>query len=371
MKSKKIAFVVKNPKNKFSGGRIHALTIAKALAELDHRVDYYSNVKPIFLDDLIVNSSSIRINFILNKFFLFTPQNKNYDLVVIIPHLASKKSFLFDRFIFNPFTKFLIKKNKSKTWFIDFESPNWINEALPNVRPYTSYRYSNKLIKYVNTIISTTKIGKSYSMKYYNKLNQNLKYKQLYLAINNEIADKFENSHKKNKVIFFGRFSEKHKNSNAIINIISALPKNFILIIIGNKSNVKKDLLFNMEITAKTNSVKIRFVQNINDEKKFSLISSSKVLFFSSKFEGYGLPPIEAQFVNTPVICSDIPVLREVNPKAVFDSFNDVSVLQKKIKLILEKKWTKNELKNSVFPFGSYSNFCENLKNMITKEFNN
>jgi glycosyltransferase involved in cell wall biosynthesis len=369
VKSKKIAFVVKNPKNQYSGGRIHALVIAKALAELNHRVDYYTNVKPIFFNDIITNSSSNRINVILNKLFLFIPQNKNYDLIIIIPHLASKKSFIFDRFIFNPFIKFLIKKNKSKTWFIDFESPNWINKVLPNVRPYSSYRYSNKLIKYVNTIISTTKIGKSYSMKYYNQLNQNIKYKQLYLAINNEIANKFENSLKENKVIYFGRFFEKHKNSKAIINIISAIPKNFSLIIIGNKSSVEENLLLHMETVAKKSSVKILFFQNINDKQKFSLISSSKVLFFSSKFEGYGLPPIEAQFVNTPVICSDIPVLREVNPKAVFDSFENISVLQKKIKLILEKKWTKNELKNSVFPFGSYSYFCENLKKTIATEF--
>ena len=33
---------------------------------------------------------------------------------------------------------------------------------------------------------------------------------------------------------------------------------------------------------------------------------------FPSHYEGFGIPPIEAQAAGTPVIASDIPVLREV-----------------------------------------------------------
>jgi len=35
-------------------------------------------------------------------------------------------------------------------------------------------------------------------------------------------------------------------------------------------------------------------------------------LLFPSRAEGFGLPPIEAAALGVPVVCSDLPVIREV-----------------------------------------------------------
>jgi len=47
------------------------------------------------------------------------------------------------------------------------------------------------------------------------------------------------------------------------------------------------------------------------------LFSAAKAFVFPSFAEGFGLPPLEAMAADVPVVCSDIPVFREVYGDAV------------------------------------------------------
>lgn len=53
------------------------------------------------------------------------------------------------------------------------------------------------------------------------------------------------------------------------------------------------------------------------DEEIVRLFSRAKAFVFPSFAEGFGLPPLEAMAAGVPVICSDIPVFREVYGDAV------------------------------------------------------
>ena len=56
----------------------------------------------------------------------------------------------------------------------------------------------------------------------------------------------------------------------------------------------------------------ISWLQDVDDEELFALYSSCTALLAPSDAEGYGLPVVEAMEAGMPVVCSDIPVFREI-----------------------------------------------------------
>ena len=50
----------------------------------------------------------------------------------------------------------------------------------------------------------------------------------------------------------------------------------------------------------------------VEDSQLAALYKSASVVIVPSLYEGFGLPAVEAQFAGAPLVCSDIPVLREV-----------------------------------------------------------
>ncbi|WP_457100818.1 glycosyltransferase family 4 protein [Microbacterium sp. P5_E9] len=56
----------------------------------------------------------------------------------------------------------------------------------------------------------------------------------------------------------------------------------------------------------------VRAIGRVADEELAWLYQHCKAFLFPSTYEGFGIPPIEAQAVGAPVLASDIPALREV-----------------------------------------------------------
>ena len=362
--SRMIAVVGMNPQNRYSGGRIHALWLAYAFAANGYEVDYYTNCIPIFYNSMPDEYKS-SIHFKISKFFIWESQHDTYQHIVVVPHLISKKSPFVDRFLFYPFAKRLKKHNHCKMWYLDFESPNWIQEINPDLRPISKYKYSNRIISSCDVILSTTKTGMKYAEKYYSTYNPSLIYRQLYLAINTNACENFSIDHKENQALFFARFGQKHKNNEAIFNIVRSLPERFCLCVLGNKDTAAPEFIDKLENVCRKKSITLSFYKNISDKEKFELLAKTKIVFFSSKFEGYGIPPLEAQYMGTSVICSDLPVLREVNPMATFVDFDDEEQLSREVRNLLMNPQDAGELRNKVEQIATPNVFFSNLDKII------
>jgi glycosyltransferase involved in cell wall biosynthesis len=63
----------------------------------------------------------------------------------------------------------------------------------------------------------------------------------------------------------------------------------------------------------------------VADEDLAAILTGARALVFPSDDEGYGLPPVEALACGTPVVCTDIPALREVlGERATYAPFEDL-----------------------------------------------
>ncbi len=70
----------------------------------------------------------------------------------------------------------------------------------------------------------------------------------------------------------------------------------------------------------------------IDEQDKVAVFAQAQVFVFPSLYEGFGIPPLEAMSQNVPVLCSDIPSLREVaGDGALFFDLNNLDDFSKKL----------------------------------------
>lgn len=104
------------------------------------------------------------------------------------------------------------------------------------------------------------------------------------------------------------------------------------LVIVGNKDAFKTtDRLLSHRIAALSEKRIITFTGFINDDSLINLMKNAYCLVQPSQYEGFGLPPLEAMQIGTPVILSDIPVFKELYknfPVIYFKTSNVASLIQ-------------------------------------------
>ena len=112
--------------------------------------------------------------------------------------------------------------------------------------------------------------------------------------------------------------AEPRKNLNAVIRAFRKMPHADLIVIgyAGGASRMRKP------------PPNIRFAGYVEEHEKATLIADAHGLIMPSLAEGFGVPIIEALAANTPVLCSDIPVFREVAGELAdyFDPFSTESI---------------------------------------------
>ncbi len=117
---------------------------------------------------------------------------------------------------------------------------------------------------------------------------------------------------KQDYFIYVGNI-KRHKGLHILIDAFEKAQQNGLtskLVIVG--SNEKFRTSDNSLTSRIDNNHNIEFTGWVTKDRLFNLIAQAKALVQPSLYEGFGIPPLEALYLNTDVILSDIPVFKEL-----------------------------------------------------------
>ena len=152
----------------------------------------------------------------------------------------------------------------------------------------------------------------------------------------------------KDFVLFVGNV-KPHKN---LKNLLFALEKtNLNLVIVGKKDGfITGDSVISEIIQTKNLGDRIFFTGYVKDTDISAIYNLSKLFVFPSLYEGFGIPPLEAQACGCAVVCSNAASLPEVcGDSVVYFDPNDIEDMRNKIQTVLNDKNLQNELRAKGF----------------------
>lgn len=127
-----------------------------------------------------------------------------------------------------------------------------------------------------------------------------------------KLLDKF-NLKTKQYILSVGSLN-KRKNIQMLIDAFSQIETDKKLVIVGKSENAELS----------KNSSNIVFTGYLADEELKVLYKNALLFIFPSIYEGFGIPLIDAQSFGVPVICSNIPVFKEIGGDSVLFVQNNI-----------------------------------------------
>ncbi len=357
-----ISIVGRNPVNAYSGGRYHAWGLAEAIAQ-NHNIIYFTNAKPMFADDFkdYEKHNKIDLRVIDDKFYDIQCE-KEIDIIFFIPGMDKDNTF------YKNTIKFAHDK-KAHLVFINFESPNWFNKYSVIQRDYKLWDNWLMMSKFSSCILSISQEGISYAENFYKNLPKDSFFDYCYPTINSKIADMVydDNSIKKeNRIIMTARFSlSEHKGSYNIPQLFCEEMRGYTFVLILGSGDVPKNIKKEIEKKANEYGVTMEYKHTLNDFQKFVEIKRAKVLLFPSFFEGFGYPPIEAQYMNTACVAFRIPVVEETSPNIDFVKLGDWIGFKETIAKVLQREPKK--YRENIIAIASFDSMIKKIDDVITK----
>lgn len=197
----------------------------------------------------------------------------------------------------------------------EFEVP----EKYSKIQSVLRKLYVRLQIKISDMIITVSEYSKNDIRKRFGVAESNI------MVVPNALTSAIKISQRslpKNYLLFVGEI-ERTKNLGCLIEAFDLLPEDikikFLIHVVGKKGNDYKNVIHTIKRTHLENKVVMHGY--VSDEELIKLYSEAYAFVFPSKFEGFGLPVLEAMGSGIPVICSDKTSIPEVGGNAVL-TFN-------------------------------------------------
>ncbi|MFH0829353.1 MAG: glycosyltransferase family 1 protein [Candidatus Kerfeldbacteria bacterium] len=138
-------------------------------------------------------------------------------------------------------------------------------------------------------------------------------------------------------LLYFGGF-EKRKNVETLLSIFPEVRRRFPdanLVLIGKKNRYYRDNLQRYEHISG-----VTFTDYLNRTVLNALIKHATIVLYPSRYEGFGLPVLEAMQFGTPVITSNVSSLTEIARGAaeLIDPYSPEQLINAIVKLLSDKQ---------------------------------
>ncbi|AZI39613.1 glycosyltransferase family 4 protein [Epilithonimonas vandammei] len=176
---------------------------------------------------------------------------------------------------------------------------------------YYSYKvFIPKIIAGSKKVVTVSEFSKSEIYKYYPKINKNIEV--VYNAVSN-IFERFDKNinDKENNFLAVSSINQR-KNFSLILKSFSLIKNeypNYKLFIIGDINNSN---FGDTDLSLYLKDENIKFLGRVSDESLVDYYSKALAFIYPSFYEGFGIPPLEAQACGCPVILAKTSSLPEV-----------------------------------------------------------
>lgn len=322
----RIAIFVTNDGASYGGGRLASLLLAHCLARAGCDVCYVTNAKPVFYDELETFSHPSSISLYLSKDFHDGVPKGDFDIVILIPTQAIN-------ILFYAGARGFARRRNARLSLFNFESPNWFNMFAPVKRDESLWAEWRLATEDGCLILSNSRESMKYAQSYYVDHPHQTFFDYWHQPINVLALKNVSPQLRENRIVGFVRATDPHKGGQDVLDALSPDLAGFTLaLIVGGK---KLDPGFETRVNEVTQrfdiSLEVRTL--VSEAEKFVELKRARLLLYPSRFEGYGIPPIEALACGTPCVCYDLPVLHEVCESSIhYAPLGDIEGLRRSIR---------------------------------------
>lgn len=302
----KIAIIGRMPAKGYSGGRYHAWVMAEALSQEENVVYVITNHVPEFSRDFEIYPKHERIRIVLtDDFYRIRMEDTELDYVICVPGIGMGKRF------YTACWDFAVER-KARFAFINFETPNWYRQYGGEERPEEDYRILRRLCRQGCLVFNSALESQKHAELYYNLCPERTQFCVWSPPINSLVADSVKEE-RKNQILIFLRVKDKHKGGDDFLELLGEYLRGVTCVCVVGTGAIPADFLEKAREAAQKYGIILKIEKSLSDYRKFEELKKSRLLIFSSHFEGYGYPPVEALYCGAGCIAYDLPVLREIS----------------------------------------------------------
>jgi len=234
-----------------------------------------------------------------------------------------------------------------------YETPEWMEEQLGIQWNQKERRYFNAHKKaYENStiLIPNSKLAASYMKRWVPGVTVT---QPVYPGIN---PIEVRPTARDYDIIYIGRL---HKLKN-VDQLLKACKPEHKLALIGSGEEMSS-----LKALAAQSNLNADFLGPVSDQEKWEYLNRSKLLVCPTRFEGFGMPPLEALACECKVLCSNIPILKEVYGNDVeYFELDDVAGLSSKIDQLLSSNHQQESNLPQVY---TWENAAKTIEKILTE----